>query len=106
RRTLARCSTSTPRPAAPPKAITGHGYPRPYAKGASDAEPRIDDTDAYRVTANTISHTPTPAKPSSGATPRNAPPAVATIFPPFWKARKIGRQCPSIAAAPASTPLP
>ena len=37
--------------------------------------------------------------PTSGATPRNAPPAVATIFPPRWKPRNNGRQCPSIAAA-------
>ena len=58
------------------------------------------------MSAKTRSQTPAPAAPTSGATPRNAPPAVATIFPPFWKPRKIGRQCPSIAAAPASTPLP
>jgi hypothetical protein len=38
--------------------------------------------------------------------PRKAPPAVATIFPPFRKPRKSGRQWPSIAAAPARTPLP
>jgi hypothetical protein len=29
---------------------------------------------------------------------------VATIFPPLAKPRKIGLQCPSIAAAPASAP--
>jgi hypothetical protein len=33
-----------------------------------------------------------------------APPQVATIFPPFAKPRNIGRQCPSIAAPPASAP--
>ena len=31
-------------------------------------------------------------------------PAVATVLPPFWKRRKSGRQCPSIAAPPASAP--
>ncbi len=58
------------------------------------------------MSAKTRIQTPAPAAPTSGATPRNAPPAVATIFPPRWKRRKIGRACPSIAAAPASTPLP
>ena len=41
---------------------------------------------------------PAPMPPTSGATPRKAPPAVATIFPPLRKPRKSGRQCPSIAA--------
>ena len=38
------------------------------------------------------------------ATPKKTPPHVATIFPPFAKRRKSGRQCPSIAAAPATMP--
>src|SRR5207253_7159839 len=42
--------------------------------------------------------------PTTGATPRKAPPQVATIFPPRCQRRKSGRQCPSIAAPPARTP--
>jgi len=42
--------------------------------------------------------------PTTGATPRNAPPQVATTFPPRAKRRNSGRQWPSIAAPPASTP--
>ena len=38
--------TSTPAPAAPPKAITGHGYPMPYASGASDAAATIEASEA------------------------------------------------------------
>ena len=43
--------------------------------------------------------TPAPIPPTIGATPRNAPPVVATIFPPRWKPMNSGRQWPSIAAA-------
>ena len=39
-----------------------------------------------------------PISPSSGATPKSVPAAVATALPPFRKRRKSGRQCPSIAA--------
>ena len=42
---------------------------------------------------------------ASGASASVAPPAVATIFPPFWNRRKTGRAWPNIAAAPASTPI-
>jgi len=66
----------------------------------------MDATDAYRVTAKTRIHTPAPRPPTSGATPRKAPPAVATIFPPRLNPRNSGREWPSIAAAPASTPPP
>ena len=38
------------------------------------------------------------------ATPKKTPPHVATILPPFAKRRNSGRQCPSIAAAPATMP--
>ena len=40
-----------------------------------------------------------PIPPTIGATPRNAPPHVATTLPPRCQRRKSGRQCPSIAAA-------
>ena len=66
----------------------------------------MEASDAYRVTPNTTSQTTAATPPTSGATPRNAPPAVATIFPPRRKPRNKGRQWPSIAAAPARTPLP
>src|SRR5439155_1517092 len=49
--------------------------------------------------------TAAPMPPTTGATPRKAPPQVATIFPPRCQRKKSGRQCPSIAAAPASTPV-
>ena len=42
---------------------------------------------------------------ASGASARVAPPAVATIFPPFSKRRKIGRAWPTIAAEAARTPI-
>ena len=42
---------------------------------------------------------------ASGASAKVAPPAVATIFPPFSKRRKTGRAWPIIAAAAASTPI-
>ena len=45
-----------------------------------------------------------PRRPSSGAAPKNTPPPVATVLPPFSKRRKSGRQWPSIAAPPARTP--
>jgi hypothetical protein len=41
---------------------------------------------------------------TTGARANVTPPAVATIFPPLRKPRKTGRQCPSIAAAPARIP--
>ena len=46
----------------------------------------IDASDAYRVTQERRRATRRCRRtPASGASARNAPPAVATIFPPFWK---------------------
>ena len=56
------------------------------------------------MSPNTSSHTPAPMPPTIGATPRNAPPVVATTLPPRVNFRKSGRKCPSIAAPPVSTP--
>ena len=54
--------------------------------------------------AKTASQSTAQISPATGATPRNVPPAVATVFPPFSKRSQSGRQWPSMAAPPARTP--
>ena len=49
-----------------------------------------DSLDTYRSRVRATTTAQTAA--AKGATPRNAPQAVATIFPPFANPRKIGRQ--------------
>jgi hypothetical protein len=66
---------------------------------------RIVATDAYRVSAKTTSQVATHSTKTSGASANVAPPAVAAIFPPFWKRRKMGRAWPAMAAAAARTPI-
>jgi len=74
------------------------------AKTGSAIPARIEAIEAYRKTRNNASQTIPALTATSGATAKKTPPQVATIFPPFSKRRKIGRQWPSIAAAPAQTP--
>jgi len=42
--------------------------------------------------------------PPTGDPLADDPPVVATTFPPRWNPMNMGRQCPSIAAPPASVP--
>jgi hypothetical protein len=51
-----------------------------------------------------MNQSPAATSATNGATPKNAPPAVATILPPRSKRMNTGRAWPTIAAAPASTP--
>ena len=127
-RKLAGFRLRAARTAAPRRARGGGGShgagrapPRPRrrrrrspATGSRRARPRAAARATRRSTRPTrsasarrrASQTPAPMPPTIGATPRNAPPVVATILPPFRKRRKRGRKWPSIAAAPVSTPTP
>src|SRR6266545_3435554 len=68
-------TTATPAP--PAKPITGHGSSRSAAIAGSDRAATMDASEAYRKTMKTRIQTPAPIPPTTGATPRNAPPQVA-----------------------------
>ena len=64
----------------------------------------IDAIEGKPKSVHTAIQSTTPLPAASGASARNVPPAVAIIFPPFAKRRNSGRQCPIIAAPPATIP--
>ena len=63
-----------------------------FVKRRDDAQARIDAIEAYRNSRKRTSHRTPALTATSGATAKKTPPQVATIFPPFSKRRKIGRQ--------------
>jgi hypothetical protein len=87
-----RCNTTTASAAKAAKTITGHGSRSTTAATGSEIAAEIDATDAYRHTAKTTIQTTSAMPPTSGATPRKAPPEVATTFPPRANLRNSGRQ--------------
>ena len=102
---FARCSTTTATAAAAAKTITGHGLAEQRGDDRQRQRPRASRRARRSGRAGTRRARPRRrSPPTTGATPRNAPPHVATTLPPRCHLRNSGRQCPSIAAPPASTP--
>jgi len=78
-----RCIRMTAVAPAIPNAITGHGYPKATTRIASAMAVTIEASEANLVERKTASQTPMQQIATSGASAKVAPPAVATIFPPF-----------------------
>jgi len=78
-------------------AITGHGLPEAAQRWTGTRRERRRSRRARRKREEQEGHDPDgqqPIPPTIGATPRNAPPQVATTLPPRCHRRNNGRQCP------------